>query len=239
MPRKIAPKTDIVVPLPPAATKAKQAGLALLRPLDAEVGSLAVETADDYTTASEILAMVQDARHTWAEKMRPIIDPLRQLTDALYALNREIDGPLERHEKHVKQLMKDYKLEEARLIQAAREEQQRLQREAEERARKAEAAKTKPAQQRLQQEAQSLQTLADQVGEEAAPLKVATSSTRTKRRWRCTNFMAVVKGVAAGTIPMETLMLDERSLNSLSPDDVAQWDGFEAFDDVIITGARR
>lgn len=226
----------------PAAIK--QAGTALLLPLQGTVQTLLVRTEDEYQGADQVLGRIRQARKTWADKMEPIIRPIRQGLDNLYALNREVDKPLELMEGKVKGAMQEFK----RLELAAIREQQRLreaetarlQAEAEAKIRAAETARTPQMQGKLQAQAARASEQAEMVAQMAAPapVRAVSSSTRTVTRYRV-NMAQLIKGIVDGYVPPQAVELSTRYLDQQLKDDpegLKAWPGVDVYEDVQIVG---
>lgn len=233
----------------PAILKAKDEGASLIGPLQTEAQSLVVDDAESYLAADQILGRIQTARKTWAARMERIIRPIRQGLDEIYGLNRDVDKPLEAIEKAVKNQMTVYKLEEQRqlreLEQARIEEVNRLQRQINEQAEKETAARTAQMRQKLAAARQQAEDRLERVQTEetTAPIMGVSSSTRSVKKWRVTDFGAMVKALAFQTadpaLATEMLMVNTMGINKVfkeSPDKVAAIPGLEVYDDVQIVG---
>lgn len=253
-PRASTPQTSAV---PPTVTQMKQEGLILINPLRRQVQSLTITDEVSYLRADTLLGRVALARKTWAGKMAPILVPLKKaITEAKKAmegaksLDAEVDGPLAQMESDLKGQMRDYKIEEARLIQEAQDkeaaqiaETNRLLAEAAEADRVAVTAnKSAPMKARLAKaRADALVEQAEtiQAAAEPAPeaVKGTSSSTRTTPSWRIIDKAAFVKGVAAGKIPLEAVEVWNAAVNKQFRDDPAMmkwWPGVELYDEVTI-----
>jgi len=242
---KIAPTKPPEVVLPPLALKARVEMQKRLPTLASAVEALTVTTPAEYQEADGLLGMVQEARRSWAAKFEPVIRPIRQGLDALYALVREPDQVLAGYEAAIKGKQKKYKLEEARqareLADQQAAEQARIQAELDRVAQKAETA-TGSTKTRLQARREALEAESEQVAaEEVIPVRAAHSTTRTVKKWRVTDIKIVVAGVKAKVIPPEVLTIDTRAVEEVFKSDsetVASWPGFELFDDITIVGRR-
>lgn len=169
-----------------ALGKVKQEGTALL----AQVGDLSemvVETPEQYQQADVLLSKVQGSRKTWAgiygNIYERVLKPMRQALEGGYAINREIDGPLEKAEKSIKNAMKVFKVEEARQKQLEdRERQEREDTIAEEIERKRlaeEQAKTPQMRGKLAVQREKLEEkLADTIAETPTVVEADHSTTR-------------------------------------------------------------
>lgn len=200
---------------------------------------------ESLTQADVQLSRVQTARKTIATRMEKIIRPIRSGLDELYKLNRELDRPLEAMEKEIKGEMKAFHLEQQRQIDEARQEAQRqewaLLAQARKKEEAAQQAKTPAARTRLQQEADALQDQAVEVSTAEMPIAAVTmhSSSRPIKRWTAPDLLRIVKGVAAGEIPVEAVQLNYTFINRTYKEDaegVTCWPGIVIIDDVEIRG---
>lgn len=227
-------------------TKMKREGLALVTPLEERVKALEIKTAEDYLEADEILTSVRQARAKWEAKYyTSILVPMRKALDAGYALNREVDGPLEAMEKAVKLEMKDYKLLEAKQQREADEararETARLQQAAAVKQAAEDNAKTTAMRNKLRAAREKLEEEAAEVEETApiaAPVKASGSVGRKVKKWRVLDIGSVIHHWEE--FPDETILLINPTVVNAAfkkdPDVVAKWPGFEVFDDIEIAG---
>lgn len=220
------------------------------------VQALEVATPEDYAEADGLLHMVQTARRDWRTRFyggvvggktyEPIIPPLSTALEALYAMVRDVDKPLEAYEKTIKAKQTEYKQEEARqqreLEEAQAQEQARIQAELDRVAEQEAAAKTQSVRTRLAQRREALVAEAEQVEREVLePVTAAHSSTRTVPKWRVADMKLVLAGVRAGSIPPEVVTVADAQVDSVfkeHPDVVASWPGFELYNDILIVGRR-
>lgn len=104
-----------------------QKGLALVNPVVAELRATQVTTAEQYAAADQLLGRLRNTRKQWGTIWGAIYErvvrPQKEALDNLYAINREIDKPLEDGEKALKKQMAAFKDEERRQLAVA--EQQR------------------------------------------------------------------------------------------------------------------
>lgn len=226
-------------------SKTKQEGLAVVSPLQVQVDTLEVLTAEDYALADTLLARVRTARKTWNERMERIIRPIRTGLDELYSLNREVDKPLMRLEESVKGQMKEFKLIEQREIAAAEQKKfeavEKLRREAEEKQRQAEAARTPQVRGRLMVSSERLQQAAVVVEQQEtqAPVQAVSSSSRKLKVVKVKDILAFCGAIADGAIPHDMIIVHPGPLAKAykeNPEEVAQWPGIEIVDDVQIVG---
>lgn len=219
------------------------------------VAGVIITDQDTYTAADTVLSRVQTARKVWNQKMygtkeRPgPIPQIRSGLDQLYALNREVDQPLEKLEETIKKAMKDFKMAElvaARELQAAKDAEQArlaaLAREAEE---KAAAARTKQMRDRLEQQRQEILQQQEEIAAVEAPATVVgnRSSDRKVMKWRLSEsddaLLELLMGVIEGTVEREAVSLNTVHINKRykeNPALVRSWPGVEEFEDVQIVG---
>lgn len=165
--------------------------------------------------------------------------------DMLYALNNEVDNPLETIEKTVKAKMQDYVLTERRQLQAKEEErlaEQRRAAEALEAAAAAEAAAKTPLQKakaaaRIEEaEAAYVETLDSPLDSQG---QATNSSVRVPKKPKVSDILAFCKGIADGDIPVECIELKQGYLNTLyrnDPETVVAFPGVTIVDDIQIVG---
>lgn len=210
-----------------------------------QLDGLQVVTATDYAFADALLTRIRTAKIAVGDKLNPIIRPIYEGLEALYALKRELEKPLDDGERLVKAKMKEYKLEEARQIRAADEERQRaaekLREQAEEKERKEALAKTAQMRDRLAAQRIALERKAEEVEEAEVdgPVKAAGSRTRTVTTWRLTDKMTFLLGAIEGTIPLDAVSIVQPVITKALRDNpklVASWPGIEIVEDVQIVG---
>jgi hypothetical protein len=240
MPRAKTTAAPSVLPARIDPQAEKQEALKLAQPLVDAVQVLSVTTEEEYQEADGILARVRSARKVWGDRLEKIIRPIRTGLDELYTLNREGDRPFQVLEDSIKAKMKDFKVAELRRIQAAAAEEDRLKREAEEKARAAEAAKTPQMRGRLESQAAQLEQKAAAVAWSApTPVAAVSSVTRQTKGWRIKDEDAFYKGLAEGYIPRDVMDIKVGTMNRHLRDDpegMEAWPGVEVFDDVQIVG---
>lgn len=236
--------TTVIDLNPVTRAKVQKEGLTLLDPLKREMTALKVTTPEEYTYADGLLTKIREARKRWASKLAPIIDPLaetlrsaKKAMEGSKALLNEVDKPLEQYEEHVRREMKVFKVEEARQLREAEQEQIRLQAEIEEKARK--AAETKgPAKAKILRQIGGLQSMQSTIQtEQAAPVQAEGSGTRTKENWRVPDIKVLAKFVADGTLPADCILVNSPRMNAYfkaNPEEMKAWPGVEIFTDVVI-----
>lgn len=237
------------VPTPPAALKAHQEMARAFPQLRDEVVSVQVTDEDSYLHADMVLAKIRSTRKAWNERMEAIIRPIRTGLDHIYALNRDVDKPMELLEGQLKRAMSDYKTQERRQLEAAQrakdEEDQRI---ADELARVQEAeakARTAPMRAKLALAREALETQQQIVAEEpvSAPVQANHSTTRVVKKIRVIHLKMLLMAIVAGKVPMDAIAVNQVALNSylkLGPDNnylpVSEWPGVETYDDTQIVG---
>lgn len=243
MPRKAAAVATPPVTVLPARIdqdQEKAEAQRLTSPLAAAVGALQVTNNEEYQEADTLLARIRAARKTWGDRLEKIIRPIRTGLDEIYALNREGDKPLAALEDGVKHKMKVFKLEEQRQLQAAQNEQDRLNREADEARRRAEAAATPQLAGRLMNQAARAEQKAQTVYlNTPLPVAAAQSTTRPVKGIRVKDPIKFHKGIAEGYIPLDVTEVRQGKLNTYlkeDPEGVECWPGIEVYDDVQIVG---
>ena len=188
---------------------------------------LEVVDSRSYAVADNLLSVIRKARKTWADRTSKITAPLKEAMAQLKvsmaeakSFVEEVDSPLAQGEQVLRDSMRQYKLEEARLIEEERRKEQaekdRLWREAEEKRLKAEQAKTPQMASRLANQAAKLEVAAATVAAPVqVPVKVQGSGTRTIRVWRVVDLKALLQGVVDGTVPTEIISLDTGFITGL------------------------
>lgn len=235
-----------------AITETKKEVAALAAPVLHMLGSLKIVDADSYGKADTILSRIREARKGVTAKLAPILSPIekafkeiKEARDAIKDLHSELDKPLEVAEGQVKSLMRSYKIEEQRLIEEFEEEKRMEAEKAESRLREAlekeNNAKTAAMRVRLAQKRIEAEAAVEVIEEVAiaAPVKAASSSTRTIPKWKVTDIKALLKAVVAGQIPEDMLLVNITVGNSylkVAREEMEKWPGIEVFNDVQIVG---
>lgn len=228
--------------------KARTEGNSLISPLKNKVETLVIDSEEAYQEMDVLLSQIMNTRRVWLAKIDPIIAPIRAGLDLLYGLKNDIKDPLDDYEKLAKKKMKDYKLEEARQLRLA--EDNRLakieagRKAAEEKQRKADAARSKPLKQKLEAEAAVLTTNAEilDMGGAAQPVVGTHSTVRAKKVAQVSNLSKLLQGVIDGIIPDDVITINQVELNTayrIDPEVVASWPGVTIIDDINISGRRR
>lgn len=282
--RRLGPKPP-ETPSSPGPTQyvtARTKGLQILATLQpATVSTVrAITTPEQYLAMDAKLAIIRNAKQQWKLALAPVSDPLdraitkqkealaeaKKAREGVTQLDTEISGKFDQLERHVKELMADYKRAEQRLLaeaaQAQEAEARRLQVEAAKKRLQAASAKSPFTKARLEQEAATAAQQAEAVREETetvAPVKGSSSVSRTTRHVRISDPIAFLKAVtdyepvggvySMGKPPLRTVdkkgepafLVDIVSarLNDLyreQPGIVTSWPGVEEFDEITIAG---
>lgn len=238
-----------VVPTPPAALKAHQEMAKAFPVLRDEVVSITVDSEETYQDADRVLAKVRSTRKAWNERMEAIIRPIRTGLDHIYALNRDVDKPMELLESQLKTGMGAYKNAERLRLQAEQAErdaeQQRLADEIEEKRLAEENARTAPMRAKIAAAREKLQAAQEaiEVTPVAAPVQANYSGARTVKKIRLTDLFKLLLAVIARKVPADVIMVNQVILNSYlktGPDNlylpVSEWPGVETYEDTQIVG---
>lgn len=251
--RQTAPAAQTVgtaaLALAPGTEETKAKVLAVLPTLTQEVNELKVTDDKSYQYADALLGRIIASKKVWApvweRLMEKTVQPIRSGLENLYAMNREIEKPHDALETKVKDIMKEFKTEEARQIAEANrkrdEEAARLQREADEKLRQAQQARTPQLKGRLEASAQRITEAATAVVEREAPQRVMgkASSTRTKKIPSVPDRKPFLRGILSGAIPDDCWVIDAKRLVEYykeEPDVVKEWPGVVIIDDITIVG---
>lgn len=227
----------------------KAEGSRLITPLEADVEALTVTSPEEYEAADVLLGDISKARKEWGSKIDPIREPLQEARaaadkalKATNALFREVDTPLEILERRVKRLMADFKLEEQRAIEEARQAEAEAARELEEAAEREANARTKEMRERLARQRQQAERTLEKAAQ-AAPeeTKGEHSTAKTVKLWRLRErddvAIIIAKAIISGQIPTAVLSVNAAFVQQqfrMDPTVVAQWPGFEVYEDIQI-----
>ncbi|MGH7184531.1 MAG: hypothetical protein ACREJN_21510 [Nitrospiraceae bacterium] len=231
--------------------KTRAEGMSAISPLHPLAENLTITDSSDYSEADELLSRIMRAEKWWDGKVTPIIDPFRKGLDLLYDLRNEFANPLKKDRELVKGKMVAFKTEERRQLRAAEEERQaeiaRINKEAEEKLRKAEAAKTKPMKQKLTLQAAELTQTAitKEVEGPTQAVKGVYSSDRVRKIPRIVDMRKFLGAVMTGEIPGEVITINQTFLNECykvgikaGEDIVSMWPGVEIVEEINIAGRR-
>jgi len=247
-----AKKPSAPVPYPisgPSAAlvaRANKEGLAMVPPLADEVQGLTIESEEDFKHMGGLLTDIATARKTWTAKLAPIRDPLKdavkaakQAASAADDLFKEVDTPLAGREAIARQRMADWKTAERRQIQAAAEEQQRIQREIDRQAEVEAYGRTAASRQKATETRQKLEEKQADVFE-SAPVAVQVDGIgeRAVTKIRITDLARFLKFVAADVEALgDCVEVLQPRLNKWLKEDaegVKSWPGVEVYEDTVI-----
>lgn len=232
----------------------KKEGLAQIEPLQLALAKIkTITTPAQYQAADEVLGKVITARKWWKLKMYGDktspgpIPSIKSGLDMLYALNREVDSPLDAMETGLKARMRAFKQLELDQLRVAEAERLAAEAEAEEALLEASrreelartpAAKAKAAEAMEEAEVAYVETQTSR----AVPVQASNSSTRIPKKpviQTTADLMAFCLGIAEGDIPSELVEVKQGMLNKLYKDDpetVAAFPGVTIIDDIQIVG---
>lgn len=215
-----------------------------ISPIEAKANQLVVVTADDYRAADELLQRIATAENSVEEKLNPIIRPMYEALEKLYALKRELVNPLKAATNIVKSKMKLYKDAERRALEDERrrraEEESRLLREAAEKSRLEQSAATAAMRIRLATKRLELEQQAEEIAAapKAEPIKVGGSTTKVVKKVVVKDYTALLKGAAEGKVDLQVFEINQTFLNAAfrkMPAEVSQWPGIEIKEETEIT----
>ena len=219
-----------------------------------DIGTLAVIDDTSYHVGDRSLFDVRAARKQLAslieQKVDPIIKPIRAGLDKLYEGRRtvlaELDKPLADAEGSVKMKMADY---QAKQREAARQAEAKRLRDAAELERQARAALEVAKTSTSVGEVRAALETASQAQAQArsvrsappppAPVKGAASKTVVTKKWVVKDLSALIKAVAAGTVPEMVLTVDEDVMDAYWSEDrltMVSWPGVGVIEQTTVTG---
>lgn len=246
--------------------KTRKEALEVLSPLQVTINSMKVTTELEYMQADALLGQVQSKKKGWLDKLNPIIKPMYDALQLIYALRTDVTNPYEQLEAKIKGEMQAYKHRE---LEKAREEQRKIDAEKarlEEEARKAQEAidkaKTAPMKARLEDIKADLERkrLVAQSTFVAPPVKAAGSTARPVLKWRVVDIVALMKWitgdydndqsdlahddlqslVTVDPVQMNAKFSLDQKQNKPVPLGIGNWmPGIEVYEDISITGRAR
>lgn len=238
--------------LAPAQKKTQGLVVAQVTTLATEVAELSITTDALYEYADGLLGRARNAVKVWEpiwdRIQEKVIKPQRAALEELYSLNRDIEGPALKLQTAIKAKMRDYKLAEARRLQAEQDardrEAARLIAEAQEKEKALEAAKTPAMRERLRTALEGLNTKAEEVLMETstAPVMGISSGTRVIKKARVGNweeFATFLLDDSGDVLTRDTFLraIDELIQSRYRVDKtVAHIPGIELYDDIGIVG---
>jgi hypothetical protein len=197
-----------------------------------------ITSEEQYLEADNILGQIQSFKKWWEPIIQKPIKYIRAGLEALYELNREVTRPIEAVEKAIKDGMRNYKLEEARIKREVEQELERKRLELEARVTKKlpDAIKVK-----VQQQIEEVQMAQQQI-EEIEGVSGFSSHTRLRKIWEIVDMYALIKAVARGEVPQDVLTFNKSTINAYwkqDPDTVSNWPGVISKDDITVAHGRR
>jgi hypothetical protein len=173
------------------------------------------------STADLYLKRIRDARSGVNEKLDPIIRPVYEGLQALYALKRELSDPLDLAERELKHKMTDFHMAQRRAEELERhkveEETRRLSELAQ-----AEVAKSQDtglsAIERARAKVKAKQAVVEAVTVAqpvVIPVRATNSSFIPTEKWEITNLKEFLKGIIDGTIPEEMVSVHAVNMNAM------------------------
>lgn len=227
-------------------TNLKREALITSNPLLQQASALVVCDNPSYMEADALRGKLKPARKRFWDRVTELIQPSKQAYDALIEFRHELVDPLDAADKLITGKMQDYKrLELAEKLRVEREataESARLTREVEDKARAAEAARTKPMQTRLENQALKLTEQAIKVSEvKFEAVQGDASTTRTVTKWRVTDKNALLAAVIAGEVPEDVVEIDPVAMGKyfrFNREDFKSFPGVETYEDVEIASKR-
>lgn len=222
-----------------------------------------------YHNADLILFKIRSARRSVASlielRLDTIIKPIRAGLDKLYEARRQLlvdlDSPLEKAEKQVKQKMAAWQESERRKREEAerlkreeedrvRREQERIERERQEAERKASEARTKQQRAEAAERERALREQQEELERQrqasaaAAPpppklVKAAGSRVTVVKHWRIKNQQEFIAAIATGSIPFIAVRPHIEVIDAIfkqEPDTVSAWPGVEIYEETRISG---
>lgn len=231
-------------------TGARQEALTVSAPVRARVQSLQVTDEGSYAVADDLLSKIRHASKAVETRMDKILDPINESRREALKLKHELMDPLELLEQSVRGKMKDFRMEEQRQIRMKEDERRaetaRLQSEIDEKQRKEDAAKSKILRERLAAQRQELEdaVIRTRTAAPSAPIEAANSGTRTIKRWRVTDIVALYSaaGDPNSIVPGDIFQVNDQAINRYFNEDsaaVSIWPGIEVYDDIQIVSRRR
>ena len=228
----------VIVPIPAVTPKsilqARASALTVTQEILDLARDLIVETEPDYHTADEILHKIKVAQKRLDQPFEDVIRPVRQGLDGVYAIRREVENPLLDLEQTVKEKMRAFKLAEAERIKKEERIRLAVQRAAEEAERKRVAALPKP-----ERPAEPVEVVVIHSAPVRAPVRAASSSSRTIKKWRVTDLELVLEAVRLEIAPVDILQINAVRVAEMfkaNPAVIDEIPGMETYDDVVISG---
>lgn len=183
--------------------------------LSHKANAVTVKNADDHISAGKLLSTVRSRIKELTDKRKSLTQPLDNIKKDITALFKPAIDRLETAKKSISKGMLDWEREEE---QRRQEEQRKAEEEARKRAEE-EALEQAAAAEQAGDTELAAQILEEPV--EVAPVRVASTVPRSstafsRETWSAevTDIMALVKAVAAGTVPIAAIKADTVFLNN-------------------------
>lgn len=243
-------------PLPADVAKEKEKALTQVGPLQTRYNGIKVKDEASCQEMDILLGDVVQARKGWGSIWARIheksIKPFMDGINNLHEVNRLIDGPLDTLETLAKKDIKAFRIADQRRIEAARVEQDKLARQAEEIQERIDNARTLAQRGKLLEKKEVIDTKVVAAFEATAAVMTENSGHREKPAWRLVgseveglypegdtppSFLVVLESILAGHIPPQAVCLNLKYINETfkgAPEVVASWPGFEIFYDIQI-----
>lgn len=240
MPRKAANSASVV--LPAKYLKVQAEGNLTVRPLSQAVASLAVISSETQNQeAAEVLSLIAQAEGQWAEKMDPVLQPLKQAMTAAEILDRSIRMPLAALRKTLRDAMGVWatavRREQLRIEAENREAERKRQEKASQLAAKVATSKGVA---RVRAEQQLEIATQPVLVAEAPSARTETTGTRVVKTWQAPDLEAVIVGIVSGSIPIDAVCLDSAYCHqAYRSGELVKWPGFKEVEEVQIVERRR
>lgn len=244
---------QVVVDVPPSAIQARRESTLISSSITGRVDSLEVLDDSSFAVADSYLVLLHNAQVRIEEKFSTALSPAKETLDAAKRTHKAIQDLMNEALQHIqdsqaslRSRMKEYRTLEARRIELERRDrgiqERKAQQELEALQRKEGAAKTEAMRSRIasQREQLELQTAEKLVTRpEAVPVRVAGSTTRTVKKWRVTDIVALTRAALdpASPVPQSILGVDREALDycfRTGQSAVEKWPGVEVYDDIQI-----
>lgn len=229
----------------PILLKASEQATTKNHPLIEKVNELQITSNEGFLVADGMLGQISVALKSWKEDIDPILKPQKEALAAAQALDRKVRQPLEGAEEIIKRKMKEWKLQELRLLQAAEDEKEKaaqlLRDQAAEQARRATSAATPQLRARLENRRKELERQAEEVEQQETQelTRGSESGARTKFKWRLTDIKVFATFISAhqGGSLAGLIEVNEKAMNEMFknfPEQVMEFPGIEVYEDLDI-----
>lgn len=244
---------QVVVDVPPSAIQARKESTLISSSITGRADSLEVLDDSSFAVADSYLVLLHNAQVRIEEKFSTALSPARETLDAAKRTHKAIQDLMNEALQHIqdsqaslRSRMKEYRILEARRIEMEKRDREIQERKAQaelevlqkrEESARTESMRSRIASQREQLELQAAENMAARP--EAIPVKVAGSTTRTVKKWRVTDIVALTRAALDPTnpVPQSILGIDREALDycfRTGQSAVAKWPGVEVYDDIQI-----